>query len=576
MAALSREDFRMGVDSSAARRRREDSGSSLRKARREETIAKRRSRVASPSWTELPRFTPVAEGAVDEMTIDIVTAREVPEVAAPVSMSALADRITCGDPNEMLVATEGFRRLLSREKAPPLDEVLSHPKAIRRLVEFLTARAEDFPGGSSSHVRDVEAVRKLQFEAAWALTNLASGAARHTRAVVEAGAVPSLILLLSASPIAECREQAIWCLGNIAGDSEGLRALVLKSGALLPILENVVQSEANMSLLRNSIWAISNLCRFPAALSRPGVHDTWLKSIAPAAAVLAQVLLNCDDDEALESCIYALGYIGDKDDARIRCVVETGVTERLVQILVNNGVPRFGGGGGGERGAVSPPRDVYRDRPVAAVVQGAVTLCGQICSSADPLFTQGLLDAGVLAAASSLVALRDKPLVRKDILWLLSNVASGTYNQVTALLQEKQLLADVFVCLRRGEDFAIRREALYVILNILRSTHEHVFALQRDHGDEVERGLCSFLTGGQGGDEGSINDSLDGIEILLKCDETSSGLLRVREAIERSDGLELLHEIALRDEDGGPSEACQKANLLLEVYFDGDMPQEEF
>lgn len=176
------------------------------------------------------------------MTIDIATAKEGPELlpladATPGSISTLADRITHGDPNEMLVATEGFRRLLSGEKTPPLDEVLSYPNAIRRLVEFLTAKPEDFPQGSSFNARDVEAVRKLQFEAAWALTNLASGAACHTRAVVEAGAVPSLILLLSASPIAECREQAIWCLGNIAGDSEDLRELVLRSGALLPILQ---------------------------------------------------------------------------------------------------------------------------------------------------------------------------------------------------------------------------------------------------------------------------------------------------------------------------------------------------
>lgn len=57
-------------------------------------------------------------------------------------------------------------------------------------------------------------------------------------------------------------EQAIWGIGNIAGDGPRIRDIVISAGAVEPISNLLDQvTSASSTFVRNASWTLSNFCR---------------------------------------------------------------------------------------------------------------------------------------------------------------------------------------------------------------------------------------------------------------------------------------------------------------------------
>ena len=412
------------------------------------------------------------------------------------------------DPVLQLKAIQHFRRLSSIEKTPPIKAIIDSG-IVPKLVDFLQRHENP----------------DLQFQVAWTLTNIASGTSEQTRVVIESGAVPIFVQLLQSSPSDDVREQVAWALGNIAGDSVECRDHILSLGAMPVFISagNAFTEQSRLSIIRNTTWSLSNLCR--------GKPAPDLQIVRQALPLLARLLNSQDPDTVTDAC-WALSYISDGSNDRIAAVLEAGVAPRLIELL------------GSRHQSVLLP---------------AIRTTGNIVTG-DDTQTQTMINLNVLPALLPMLV-KEKKRLTKETCWAISNIAAGTDLQSQAVI-DCGVFKKLIKLIKRTDDFDIQKEVTWAIVNaILGGTPQQKLHIAQQITISLFNMILNML---RVEDAKLITVVLEAIENVLKVanDNCKVTLTSIKDGIINSNGLQTIKTLQTHKR-----EAIVKRSGRILTYF---------
>ncbi|CAB86074.1 importin alpha-like protein [Arabidopsis thaliana] len=214
-----------------------------------------------------------------------------------------------GAMQKRVTALRELRRLLSKSEFPPVEAAL-RAGAIPLLVQCLSFGSPD----------------EQLLESAWCLTNIAAGKPEETKALLPA--LPLLIAHLGEKSSAPVAEQCAWAIGNVAGEGEDLRNVLLSQGALPPLARMIFPDKG--STVRTAAWALSNLIKGPE--SKAAAQLVKIDGILDA---ILRHLKKTDEETATEIA-WIIVYLSALSDIATSMLLKGGILQLLIDRLATS------------------------------------------------------------------------------------------------------------------------------------------------------------------------------------------------------------------------------------------------
>ncbi|KAJ3446171.1 importin subunit alpha [Anaeramoeba flamelloides] len=316
--------------------------------------------------------------------------------------------VKSNDYNNQLEHTHAIRMILSSETNAPIEKVIRSGVA-KEFIKFL----------------DMNQKAELQFEAAWALSNLCSGSSRQTKAIVRLGVIPKFVDLLESNDIDIC-EQAIWGLANIAGDSVELRNLVLKEKNVVQLIGLIFTHEKiTNDIGKTAAWTLSNLVQ-----GKPSPKLSLVKGAIP---IFTRLLINNDIEFVFEAC-FGLSNICTAES--IDLILDSGCVATFVDYLSHS--------------------DYRLKKPALRIISTIV--------SGNHKQTQQVLELGCLEHLKELLDDPNK-FIRREVVWAISNIMGGNIEQISQVIRIG-IVPKLFKMFK-NEEITIKNETIWAISNAM-------------------------------------------------------------------------------------------------------------
>ena len=253
----------------------------------------------------------------------------------------------------------------------------------------------------------LEGYPEYQYEACWILTNLISGDSSIAKDILDETNLINIMVGLMSNRNDKVRNQAVWCIGNAAGEGINYRDSILKMNGL-NMVANCIKYNMNNSGkddLETSVWVLTNLFRGKPTPTRfycdlgLDICEVIYKNIKVRSNVLNEFL-------------WVMAYItNDMSDDLYMKAFQIVDHQFLDYLFMNE--------------KMSLP---------------ALRTCGNLATGSAEV-AQKILDLGFVDRLNVIKG-RPSGRLQKEICWILSNIAAGTIEQIHSVISFVPYIAE--------------------------------------------------------------------------------------------------------------------------------------